>query len=341
MAELAYAPDFGIAVSVEFYCVFLEVTEMADTIFFTLKLKCSKTSQELFEKMKKSVKPKGATKNWICEVDGNNGIFSINFNDGKSEAFVISFNEKNVCDSFCKVYFPLEGDDFNNEKKSEFKALMNMLYSVRTFFSKMEISDDYGITASFLDSKKYKITFRMLNSQEVERAKRIFNNGHTELREFIIALLFDLRKLDYVEDYKSSINMSAASANSVKQYEEEYRKFGFANEFLLFSAFVDSFLYETAEYQNKGLLRKTQEYFDSDFNSVLFSVSAFQIGIMQLIGIDNFRAADYKSGQVLKLYEHSFLALYNEEENAFNKCVLGYRYFVSIYDYLGFKYAGI
>lgn len=311
---------------------------MADTIFFTLKLKCSKTPGELFEKMKKLVKPKGATKNWVCEVDGDSGVFSINFNDGKSEEFVVSFNEKNVCDSFCKVCFPLEGDDFNDEKKSEFKALMNMIYSVRAFFSKMEISDDYGITTSFLDSKKYKISFRTLNSQEIKRAERIFNNDHTELREFIIALLFDLRKLDFAVDYKLSINMSAASANSVKQYEEEYRQFGFANEFLLFSAFVDSFLYETAEFQNKGLLRKTQEYSDSDFNSVLSSVSAFQIGIMQLIGIDNFRAADFKSGQVLKLYEHSFLTLYNEEKDDFNKCVLGYRYFISIYDYLGFKY---
>ena len=314
---------------------------MADTIFFTLKLKSGKTSEELFEKMKKSVKSKGATKNWICGVNGNSGIISINFNDGKSEAFVISFNEKNVCDSFCKVYFPLEGDDFNDEKKSEFKALMNVLYSARSFFSKMEISDDYGITTSFLDSKKYKITLRMLNSQEIERAERIFNNGHTGLREFIIALLFDLRKLDFAENYKSSINMNAASAKSVKQYEKECREFGFSNEFFLFSAFVDSFLYETSEYQDKGLLRNTQEYFDSDFNAVLFSVSAFQIGIMQLIGIDNFRAADNKSGQVLKLYEHTFLALYNEEKDDFNKCVLGYRYFISIYDYLGFKYAEI
>lgn len=314
---------------------------MGDTIFFTMKLKSNKTTKELFEKMKKSVKHKDATKNWICEVDGGSGVFSINFNDGKSEPFVISFNEKNVCDSFCKVYFPLEGDDFNDEKKSEFKALMNMLYSVRTFFSKMDISDDYGITTSFLDSKKYKITFRTLNSQEIERAEQFFNNGHTELREFIIALLIDLRKLDFVENYKLSINMDAVSANSVKQYEEEYRQFGFANEFLLFSAFVDSFLYETAEYQNKGMLRKTQEYFDSDFNGVLSSVSAFQIGIMQLIGVDNFRAADYKSGQVLKLYEHSFLASYNEEKDAFNKCVLGYRYFISIYDYLGFKYVEV
>lgn len=304
---------------------------MADTIFFTLKLKRGRTPVELFEKMKKSVKPKGATKNWVCEVDGNGEIFSIDFNDEKSEAFVLSFDEKNVCEGFCKVYFPLEGDDFDDEKKSEFKALMNLLYSARTFFSKMEISDDYGITASFLDSKKYKITLRMLNSEETDRAKRIFNSGHTGLREFIIALLFDLRGLDFAEDYKSSINMNAASAGAVRRYEDEA---------FLFGAFVDSFLYETAEYQNKGLLRKTPEYFDSDFNSVLFSVSAFQIGIRQLIGMDRFRAADAKSGQVLRLYEHSFLALYNEEKDAFNKCVLGYRYFVSIYEYLGFRYAG-
>ena len=311
---------------------------MADTIFFTLKLKCSKTPNELFEKMKKFVKPKGATKNWLCNVDDNSKIFSINFNDGKSETFVIAFNEKNVCDGFCKVYFPLEGSDFNDEKKSEFKALMNMLYSVRTFFSKMEISDDYGITASFLDSKKYKIIFRMLNSQEIERTERIFNNGHTELPEFIIALLFDLRGLDYSEDCKSAVNMNAASSNCIKQYEEECQRFGFGNKFLLFSAFIDSFLYETAEYQNKGLLREMQEYFAEDLNGVLSSVSAFQIGIMQLIGVENFRAADNKSGQVLKLYKHSFLPLYNEEKDAFNRIVLGYRYFVSIYDYLGFKY---
>lgn len=312
---------------------------MADTIFFTLKLRGGKTSGELFEKMKKFVKPKGATKNWACQVDGDGGIFSINFNDEKSEAFVISFDKKNVCSGFCKVYFPLEGDDFTDEKKSEFKALMNMLYSVRAFFSKMEISDDYGITASFLEGKKYKITLRELNPRETERAKRIFKGGHTRLREFITALLFDLRGLDFTEDYKSSINMNAAAANSVLQYEKEYKEFGIANEFLLFGAFIDSFLYETAEYQNKGLLRETQEYFDSDFNSVLFSVSAFQIGIMQLIGIDNFRAADNKSGQVLKLYEHSFLPAYNNENDPFNKCVLGYRYFISVFEYLGFKYA--
>ncbi len=313
---------------------------MADTIFFTLKLKRGRTPGELFEKMKKFVKPRGATKNWVCETDGNGEIFSIDFNDGKSEAFVLSFDEKKGCESFCKVYFPLEGDDFDDEKKSEFKALMNLLYSARTFFSKMEISDDYGITSSFLDSKKYKITLRTLNPQETRRAERIFNGGHTELREFIIALLFDLRGLDFAEDYKSAINRNAALAGLAEQYEKDYQAVGFANEASLFGAFVDSFLYETAEYQDKGLLRKTPEYFDSDFNSVLFSVTAFQIGITQLIGMDRFRAADAKSGQVLRLYEHSFLALYNEEKDAFNKCVLGYRYFVSIYEYLGFKYAG-
>lgn len=320
--------------------MFREGTEMADTIFFTLKLKRGRTSGELFEKMKKFVKPKGATKNWVCEVDGNGETFSIDFNDEKSEAFVLSFNEKKVCEGFCKVYFPLEGDDFDDEKKSEFMALMNLLYSARTFFSKMEISDDYGITTSFLDSKKYKITLRMLNPQETRRAERIFNSGHTELREFIIALLFDLRGLDFARDYKLSINMNAASAGAVRQYEKEYQAVGFANEAFLFGAFVDSFLYETAEYQNKGLLRKTPEYFDGDFNSVLFSVAAFQVGITQLIGMDHFRAADAKSAQVLRLYEHSFLALYKEEKDAFNKCVLGYRYFVSIYEYLGFRYAG-
>ncbi|MDE7231040.1 MAG: hypothetical protein K2N56_11225, partial [Oscillospiraceae bacterium] len=150
------------------------------TIFYTLKLKRTRTPAEVFEKMSKSVKKKGATRNWMCKYDDQS--FTIEFGDEKSETFCICFNEKKVCDSFCKVFFPLSGEEFDDEKKSEFKALLNMIYSVRTSFAEMKITDDYGVSESFLDTKVNKIALRELTEEETERAKRLFADGRTEIR---------------------------------------------------------------------------------------------------------------------------------------------------------------
>lgn len=302
------------------------------TIFYTLKLKRTRTPAEVFEKMRKSVKKKGATKNWTCTIDDENQSMSIDFGDEKSETFCLSFNEKKVCKDFCKVFFPLSGDEFDDEKKSEFKALLNMIYSARTSFSEMKITDDYGISESFLDTKVNKISLRELTEQENERAKRLFEDGRTEIKEFINALMFDYRELPYSEDFIPYINRHIGQAPIM--FWDSYDEIE-----LFYNSFIDSFLCETTEYQNKGRLRKVADYY-SDLNGVFFSAMAFFDGIETITGYHIFeKGADPKSTQVLRLYYGKCLPLLNAENDAFGRCVLAYRFFVSSLEYLGFKIA--
>lgn len=300
------------------------------TIFYDLKLKRTRKPLEVFEKMAKSVKKHGATKNWVCAYDEE--IFRIDFNDDFSETFVIRFNEKKICGGFCKVGFPLSGELFDDEKKSEFKQLLNMLWSVRTSFSEMKITDDYGITECYLDTKVNKIALRHLTSEELKRAERLFNNGHTTINEFVTALFFDLRNLPYSENYFPFINRST-SLHYIAFWDS------FDKEYDFYGAFAESFLLETTEYKDKGRLYTVKDYY-GDLSGVWFSVGAFNYGILALT--ERFRcvSADPKSTQVTRLFQNKYLPLLNEENDALGKCVLAYRFIVSIMDFLGFRYVG-
>lgn len=303
------------------------------TIFYKLKLKRTWTPSELFEKMRKAVKKKGATKDWICNVDEENGYMSVDFGEDKGESFCLKFDDKKVCEGFCKVYFPLSGELFDDEKKSEFKALINMIYSARNAFSKMEITDDFGISESYLDSKVNKISLRELTEEETERAKRIFDGGQRSVKEFITALMYDYRNLPYSEDFIPYINKHIG-----------HRIIGFWNSydklFQFFESFVDSFLYETTEYQDKGRLKNVRDYY-GDLSGVYFAVSAFINGMENITGYRiSEKGWDPKSAQVLRLYYGKYLSIAEAENDSFGKCILAYRFFVSILDYLGFKIVG-
>lgn len=300
------------------------------TIFYKLKLKRTREPMEVFEKMAKSMKKCCATKKWSCSIDTDNECLYIDFGDEYSETFSIQFNDTKICEDFCKVCFPLSGELFDNEKKSEFKALINMIYSARTSFSEMEITDDYGISESFLDSKVNKISLRELTSEEQARAKRLFDEGHISVREFITALLFDLRGLPYSEDFLPYINYHISTMLGLA-----YNK---TSDFYM--CFVESFLYETTEYRDKGRLYTVDDYY-TDLNSVFFSVSAFIFGILDVTDYFHLKTGgDPKSAQVFRLYHNKYLPLAENENNDFTKCQLAYRFFVSILDYLGFRYVG-
>lgn len=306
-----------------------------DTIFYKLRLKRTRTPAEVFAKMQKAVKRKSAAKNWVFTVDSENGYMSVDFGIEESETFCLHFDDKKVCNGICKVFFPLSGQLFENEKTSGFKALIDMIYAARESFAKMEITDDYGISESYLDSKVNKIALRELNDDEAKRSERLFKDGHVTVREFITALMYDYRELPYSEDFLPYINKNIG-----------HRILGFwvgGNVDLLsfFDSFVDSFLYETAEYQDKGRLSSVSDYY-GDLNGVYFSVSAFIDGVGLITGYNTHeRAWDPKSAQVLRLYRNKYLPLAQTEESDFGKCVLAYRFFASIMDYLGFKAADV
>lgn len=298
------------------------------TIFYKLKLKLTRKPIEVFEKMAKSVKKRGATKSWICEYDEES--FQIDFGDEYSETFVISFDDKKTCNNFCKVCFPLSGELFDDEKKSEFKTLINMIYSSRTSFSEMEITDDYGISQSFLDSKVNKIALRELTDDEMIRAKRLFDSGYTSVKEFITALLLDLRGLEYSKPYYSYINI----------HVNFFVDFSDRNHSNFYSTFAESFLYEAAEYKDKGRLYECDEYY-SDLNGLMFSTMAFCHGVMDVTDIFHLKSGgDPKGTQVFRLYHNKYLPLLENEPDPYGQCLLAYRFVMSIFDYLGFKYVG-
>ena len=304
-----------------------------DTIFYKLQLKRTRTPAEVFTKMQKAVKKKGATKNWVCTVDSENSCMSVDFGIEESETFCISFDEKKTCNGICKVFFPLSGELFEDEKTSGFKALINMIYAARESFSKMEITDDYGISESYLDSKVNKIALRELTDDEAKRAERLFKEDHVTIKEFITALMFDYRGLPYSENFVPYINRHIGSSPLC------FMVGGNVDLRSLFNSFVDSFLYETAEYQDKGRLSSVRDYY-GDLNGVYFSVHAFIIGTGIITGYDTReRAWDPKSAQMLRLYQNKYRPLLETEKSDFDKCVLAYRFFVSIMDYLGFKAA--
>lgn len=302
-------------------------------VFYKLKLKRTRSPMDVIEKMHKCVKKKGATKNWTCTVDSEAQSMSIDFGDGMSETFCISFNEKKVCDDCCKVCFPLSGELFDDEKKSGFKALLNMIYSVRTSFSEMKITDDYGVSESFFDAKENKIALRELAEDEANRAKRLVADGRTSLKDFITALMFDCRGLPYSEDFIPYINRRIGQCPIMF-----WRSNSSIEEF--FRSFVDSFLFETTEYQDKGRLYMVKDYY-GDLNGVFFSVLSFIGGLETLTGYHIYeKGLDPKSLQVLRLLNNKCLPLIEEESTDLGKCTVAYRFFVSILEYLGFKYVG-
>ena len=87
---------------------------MPDTIFYHLKLKRGRRPQEVFEKMAKAIKKRGATKNWSYTINEEEETFLVDFGDELSEGFGIHF-EKQVADDCCKVYFPLDGELYEDE----------------------------------------------------------------------------------------------------------------------------------------------------------------------------------------------------------------------------------
>ena len=300
------------------------------TIFYRLKLKRTRNPMEVIEKMRKTIKKKGATKEWTVTVDENAQTMLVDFGEDKGETFFVSFDENKVCDNFCKVFFPLSGEEFDDEKKSEFKALLNMIYAARTSFAEMKITDDYGISESYLDTKVNKIALRELTAEELERAKRLFGDGHRTVREFITALMYDLRDLPYDDNLIFHVNMNAFwfDCTSWEKISNVY------------DTFIESFLYETTEYKDEGRLCDTQGYY-CELGGTFFSVHAFVFGLSEITGYFQYKTGwDPKSTQVLRLYYNKCLPILEKTDDDFEKCVIAYRFFISSLEYLGFKYVG-
>lgn len=302
---------------------------MADTIFYKGKLKRGKNPLEVFEKINKSIKKKGPTRQWDCKIDAEKEQLCIVFPDG-SENFVLDFNEKGEFNSFCKVYFM---DDASEEGKSEFYALIDAIYNAKSMFSKIEVTDDFGLAESYWDSKKFKFSLRELTPEEQERVKRLYSAGHTGHENLLLAIMAEDMKMS-IEELMNYINIDC----------------GPWEPFPALFNILETYLYETAAFQKEGRMCEIPEYVYYDLGKVSYSVFAFLEGLTWIfldgngygtsISLEKRRAFSQKDAQVELLFREKFVPEFLKLEDSLEKCLLVYRYFVSVYDFLGFQYVG-
>lgn len=306
---------------------------MTDTIYISGKLKRDILISELYEKISKSIKKKGPTKLWECHMTEFGDTIIIDFNDEGSETFGLTFNEKKEFDEFCKVDFPLEGEQFE-DGKSEFKALIDILYKCRKMFSRFKISDDYGIASAYWECKRIKIQLRELTDEEIIRLMRLYSDGNNTHESLLLAVM--------AEDMGMTVDEFKKYRNYELRVEDYYSPQIYRT--------LETYLYETSEYKNDGRLYEIPKYIYEDLSGVLFAVCAFKDGLCWVfydgsgwsteIPSKMNRFFSPKEAQVWVFFRERFVPLYLQEEDNFEKCVLMYRYFVSVYDYLGFRFVG-
>ena len=206
----------------------------SDTIFYSLKLKRTKTPEQVFEKIKKAVKPKGATAKWIVATEAQS--LWIDFGDGASETFCLVFDNKEVGGA-CKVAFPMGGELFENVKKSEWKTLIAILHSVKSLCSEISVDDDYDIAGEYFLSLDYSFGIRNLNSEEIARLDRLFKQGCTNHEAFLLQIFSEDTHREYPKRWDDAIG-------SCTMLTDPFQKI---------SAVWETYLYETSTLKKKCL----------------------------------------------------------------------------------------
>ncbi|MCR4687397.1 MAG: hypothetical protein K5659_07490 [Lachnospiraceae bacterium] len=313
---------------------------MYDTVFFSGKKKRTVKAIEIYEIIKKGIKKKGQTREWVCEFDAENEIIYIFFNN-ESEDFSLSF-VKNEFKTFCKLYYPID-DISGKEDSTIMAALLDVLYKARKKFNTIEIWDDYGLAESYWESKKYRFTFRELSDEELIRVKKMFSLGYTKHEELLKAIMAEDMDLD-LESFEKYENLDISS--------------GFMQGCVQNN--LATYVYETSDYGNEGRVSDMLFEFTSDPNKYMFALWTFLDGVSWIF-CDGTRWVHYddrkyENDNSIKIYKHwhsvpntaqidlmyndIFAPLYLAESDPLNRCILAYRYFLSVYDFCGFKYTG-
>lgn len=304
---------------------------MSDTIFYKLKIKKTRTPMEVFGKMIKKIKPRGATKRWTYTINEEETCMVVDFGDDESESFVVDFSNK-VAEGFCKVGFPLEGEIFEEEKTSEFKALVNLIYCARTSLSEMEISDDYGLAQDYLESKFIKIKMLELSPEQTDRIRKLYDSGKKTPRDIMTAILMQELNIPESEDPLKYVWKGCVTGYDLKG------KFDMIN-------FVDTYLYKTAAYKKTPIPQyDSVDYYNP--SSLYFAVYAFCLAVQAVCNyeseqFEHRKVVCYPFGsshlQVLRLYWSKYMPDYEKLTDDYEKCILAYRFIVSVYEFCNFS----
>ncbi|MBQ6180513.1 MAG: hypothetical protein IJK31_02365 [Ruminococcus sp.] len=293
-----------------------------------MKLKPNKTPKHVFEKIQKKVKAKGATSKWNVTVEDKS--VAIDFGDGASETFCLDFIG-NQADGSCKVEFPMDGELFENEKKSEWKIFIDLLHSIKPMCSEISVDDDFSIAGDFFNSLDYKFTMRELNADEMDRLSNIFGQGYTSYEAFLLKIFSDDTQRKYPEDLACAIN---PGTKLIEPFPE-------------ISALWETYIFETSTLKKKCLreIYKDDVRFKNGVKVTVIGdppaeVYAFSLGVGRLFSSYHYIDNEWGRGaNVTKYFYDKFLPVF-ENTDEYGKCKLAYQFMLSIYDYCKFKFVG-
>ena len=304
---------------------------MSDTIFYSLKLKRNKKPEQVFEKIKKAVKPKGPTAKWNVFTKGQS--LCIDFGDEASETFCLVFNNKEAGGS-CKVAFPMGGELFDNKNKSEWKTLIAILHSLKSLCSEISVDDDYDIADEYFKSLNYPFGMRELNAEETARLDRIYNDGYKNYETFLMKIFSE----DTQRKFTENLNDTIGSCTMLHDPSP------------IISTVWETYIYETSTLKNKCL---REIYYLNNWRKLgiigddyIFygdppaEIYTFCLGVGRLFSsYDSIDNTWGRGANVTMYFNDKFLPLFNQADD-YEKCKLAYQFMLSVHDYCKFKFVG-
>ena len=300
---------------------------MSDTIYYSLRLKDYKTPRHAIERIQKKVRPKGVTANWTVEVKEQS--VAVFFGDGESEPLTLCFRKKEASGS-CRVAFPTEGALFENDKKSEWKALIQLLHSLKPFCAEIGVEDDRKLAGAYFKSLDYKFDIRALTPQETERLDRLYQQGFTDHEAFLFQIFAEDTGRDSLPDWKAVIH--------------PYTKL--SDPFPQIGQFWETYIFETstlkgeclrAIYKNDVYAIHGKKVISGDPPAEIYT---FALGVGAMFSCYDFIDNTWGKGKNVTLYyKDIFLPLF-QAADAYGRCRFAYQLFVSIYDYCKFQFVG-
>lgn len=300
---------------------------MSDTIFYSLKLKANKKPEQVFEKIQKKVKSKGPTEKWSISIDGNSLV--IDFGDGASETFCLDFHKKQAAGA-CKTAFPMDGELFENEKKSEWKTLISILHSIKSMCSEIQVDDDYSIAGEYFQSLDYKFDIRELKPNEIARLDQLFQQGYQNYETFLLKIFCDDTQRKYPKHWDEAINPGVKLRGT----------------FPKISAVWETYIFETSTLKKQCL----REIYKDDVRIIdgkyhingdpPAEIYTFGLGVGSLFSCYDFIDNTWGRGaNVTKYYHDKFLPVFKNADD-YGKCRLAYQFMLSVYEYCKFTFVG-
>lgn len=283
---------------------------MSCTIFYKGILKKKYSTEDFFGAVIKELDGTG----WKYQI--NNGVFTVDFDDGASEKLVLSpQGDKRKIDGFCKIFF---------ENQDNYTRLFDFFYAVKNMIYLFDFSDDFGMWDDYLAKKNpCRIKLRELNFDE----EKLLNSfGSVELSKNLLLGIIG-------QDIKKNQNDRVTYQYLVDNINPNIiNKQCVGSEMFEISEILETWVYDTMTYKNYGRVCDISK----DTRGLQTSIGAFDLGISETIfGIFG-GSIGSKQSEIRKLYGDCMRHGADIEHNG----TVMFRFVLSVLDYLGFKRVG-